>query len=133
MSSLTRSTTPFGLSLRRAHPDACRVRPFAGPRGVDAWRLRLPCGLSVLPGTGLLIAAPATTACFYKFPGELSVITGNGRRVRRDIVPATLSLNGQLAVARSVKVDILMADTGNNRVKIIRADRSIETVARTGV
>jgi uncharacterized protein (TIGR03437 family) len=66
--------------------------------------------------------------------GTLTVVAGNSRPgFSGDGGPATLAqLNGPQGIAVDPFGDIFIADTGNNRVRVVTADGNIQTVAGTG-
>jgi sugar lactone lactonase YvrE len=98
-------------------------------------RLRFPAGIATLSGNRFLIADTGNNRVLLVEPnGQFSTVAG-------DVVPghrgdggpaARARLRSPMAVAPTEDGGVLIADTGNHRVRMARADGTITTVAGTG-
>jgi sugar lactone lactonase YvrE len=99
-------------------------------------RLRFPTGLSALPDGRVLVADAGQHRVVSISPsGAVEVVVGDGHAGHAgDGGPAvSAQLSRPMAVAATSHGDVFIADTGNNRVRVVRGDGRIVTVAGTGV
>jgi hypothetical protein len=132
----------FNHEIRRVRPDGTIVAVagsgVGGPAGdggpATAARLNLPSDTATLPGGGFLIADTGNDRVRRVAPdGTITTIAGSTRGFSGDGGPATAA---QLSEPRDIAVaadgGILIADTGNDRVRRVAPDGTITTVAGVG-
>ena len=130
--------------IRRVWPDG-RIttvagdgtRGFAGDGGpATAAEVASPFGVSPMPDGGFLIADTGNDRIRLVSPsGTISTVAGNGARgFGGDGGPAAAaSLNGPHAVlALPGGAGFLVADTLNNRIRLVASDGTMTTLAGTG-
>jgi hypothetical protein len=130
--------------IRRVWPDG-RIttvagdgtRGFAGDGGpATAAELASPFGVSPLPDGGFLIADAGNDRIRLVAPdGTISTVAGDGTRGYSGDgdVATSASLAGPHAVAAIPGGGFLIADTLDDRIRLVDADGTITTVAGTGV
>jgi sugar lactone lactonase YvrE len=92
-----------------------------------------PSGLAVAPD-GDLIVADTGNNCIRRVPlrGETSTVAGNGKPGYADGPARQAQFNGPIAVAVDTRGNIYVADTYNDRIRMITPDGQVSTVAGNG-
>lgn len=127
-----RRVLPSGQILALAGSGVAGAGGDGGPAG--AAQLNQPSDTAVMPGGAILIADTGNDRIRMVTPGGIiSTVTGSVRGFAGDGRPALL---GQLDQPRDVAVAtdgaIVIADTGNNRVRRIGPDGVLTTIAGVG-
>jgi sugar lactone lactonase YvrE len=92
-----------------------------------------PSGLAVAPD-GDLIVADTGNNCIRRVPlrGETSTVAGNGKPGYADGPARQTQFNGPIGVAVDTRGNIYVADTYNDRIRMITPDGQVSTVAGNG-
>jgi hypothetical protein len=113
-----------------------RIRTLAGPAtATGRAHLKLPGGVAALPRGRTLVADTGNNRVVLVEPrGTLRIVAGDGvAGGRGDGGPAPRArLSGPMAVVPARDGGLIIADTGNNRVRLVRTDGIIITIAGTG-
>jgi sugar lactone lactonase YvrE len=109
----------------------------AGAATVVGGPLKAPYGLAIAPGGDLYIVDTGRDQVLRRLPsGRLEVVAGNGRRGFSGdggrAADASLRLGNPSGIAVARNGTLYIADSGNDRVRAVLADGTIETVAGDG-
>jgi len=131
----------FNHRVRRVGPDGT-ITTVAGTTqglsgdgaGATKAQLSFPSDTAVLPGGGFLVADTGNDRVRRVDPdGTISTVAGTSRGFGGDGGPATSAeLNQPRDVAIASDGAILIADTGNNRIRRVDPNGTISTVAGAG-
>ncbi|HEV8167903.1 MAG TPA: SMP-30/gluconolactonase/LRE family protein, partial [Pyrinomonadaceae bacterium] len=93
-----------------------------------------PSGLAIAPN-GNLIVADTGNNCIRRVPvrGETSTVAGNGKPGYADGEGRKAQFNGPIGVAVDASGNIYVADTYNDRIRMITPDGQVSTVAGNGI
>jgi sugar lactone lactonase YvrE len=152
---LARLADPFGLAMDRAGNlyiadagDTNRIRKLApdgsmrtvaggvegfadGPAAQAAFNT--PSGLAIDGAGNLYIADTGNNAIRKLAPdGTVSTVAGDGQAGYRDGAARQARFNGPIGVAVDARGNVLVADTYNDRIRLISADGQVRTLAGTG-
>ena len=131
----------FNHRIRRVGPDgtittiAGSTQGFSGDgAGATKAQLSFPSDTAVLPGGGVLIADTGNDRIRRVAPdGTISTVAGTSRGFGGDGGPATAAkLNQPRDVAIASDGAILIADTGNDRIRRVDPNGTMSTVAGVG-
>src|ERR1043166_4027686 len=124
--------------VQKIEPDGKITRIAGGPEGSgdgvgDKALFNSPSGLAIAPN-GDLIVADTGNHCIRRVPvhGETSTVAGNGRPGYEDGPGRTAQFNGPIGVAVDAHGNIYVADTYNDRIRMIAPDGQVSTVAGKG-
>ena len=127
--------------IRRIAPNGIITTEVGSARGLAgdggpaaAARLDGPRGLTPLPGGGYLIADSGNGRIRSVAPnGTITTVAGTSRGLAGDGGPAVAAqLNDPRSVSLVEGGGLLIADTGNNRIRRVATDGTIATVAGGG-
>ncbi|HEX3249189.1 MAG TPA: SMP-30/gluconolactonase/LRE family protein [Pyrinomonadaceae bacterium] len=123
--------------IQRIAPDGNITRIAGGPEGFsdgvyDKALFNSPSGLAIAPN-GDLIVADTGNNCIRRVPvrGETSTVAGNGRGYT-DGPGHTAQFNSPIGVAVDTRGNIYVADSYNDRIRMITPDGDVRTVAGKG-
>jgi len=124
--------------IQRIAPDGSITRIAGGPEGFldgvfDKALFNSPSGLAVAPD-GALIVADTGNNCIRRVPlqGETSTVAGNGKAGYADGPARQAQFNGPIGVGVDTRGNIYVADTYNDRIRLITPDGQVSTVAGNG-
>jgi sugar lactone lactonase YvrE len=124
--------------IQKIGPDGKITRIAGGPEGsgdgvFDKALFNSPSGLAIAPG-GDLIVADTGNNCIRRVPvrGETSTVAGDGKAGYADGPARTAQFNGPIGVAVDTRGNIYVADSYNDRIRIITPDGQVSTVAGKG-
>jgi sugar lactone lactonase YvrE len=120
-----RGISPEGVVFTLAGGDA----GFADGVG-SAARFDSPSGLAIDPNGALIVADTGNNAIRrVSRNGEVTTIAGDGTPGHRDGPASQARFNGPIGIAVDAAGRILVADTYNDRIRVIAADGSVSTLA----
>jgi len=131
----------FNHRIRRVAPDGTITTVAGSTQGLSGdgsgatkAQLSLPSDTAVLPGGGFLVADTGNDRIRRVGPnGTITTVAGTSRGFGGDGGPASAaSLNQPRDVALASDGAILIADTGNDRIRRVDPDGTITTVAGVG-
>jgi sugar lactone lactonase YvrE len=124
--------------IERIAPDGIITRIAGGPEGFldgvyDKALFNSPSGLAVAP-SGDLIVADTGNHCIRRVPlrGETSTVAGNGKPGYADGPARDAQFNGPIGVAVDPRGNIYVADSYNDRIRMITPGGQVSTVAGNG-
>ncbi len=124
--------------IQRIAPDGSITRIAGGPEGFgdgifDKASFNSPSGLAIAPG-GDLIVADTGNNCIRRVSirGETSTIAGDGKAGYADGPARSAQFNGPIGVAVDTRGNIYVADTYNDRIRMITPGGQVSTVAGKG-
>src|SRR6185369_13066605 len=124
--------------IQRIAPDGSLVSIAGGVEGFgdgveDKALFNAPSGLAIAPD-GNLIVADTGNNCIRRVPirGETSTIAGNGKPGYADGEGRKAQFNGPIGVAVDASGNIYVADSYNDRIRMITPDGQVSTVAGNG-
>ena len=96
-------------------------------------RFKTPSGLAVSPRGDLFVADTANNRIRKISPkGETSTIAGDGTAGYADGPASTAQFNGPIGVAVDARGNIYVADSYNDRIRLVSPDGQVSTVAGKG-
>src|SRR6185503_10849242 len=114
--------------IQRIAPDESITRIAGGPEGFGDGvegkaQFSSPSGLAIAPD-GTLIVADTGNNCIRRVPirGETSTIAGNGKPGYADGPAREAQFNGPIGVAVDTRGNIYVADSYNDRIRMITPD-----------
>jgi sugar lactone lactonase YvrE len=124
--------------IQRIAPDGSITRIAGGPEGLGDGvegkaQFNSPSGLAIAPD-GNLIVADTGNNCIRRVPiqGETSTVAGNGKPGYADGPGRQAQFNGPIGVAVDPRGNIYVADSYNDRIRMITPDGQVSTVAGNG-
>ena len=124
--------------IQRIAPDGNVTRIAGGPEGFedgvfDKALFNSPSGLAIVPN-GDLIVVDTGNNCIRRVPirGETSTVAGNGKPGYADGPARNAQFNGPIGVAVGANGNIYVADTYNDRIRMITPEGEVSTVAGKG-
>ena len=124
--------------IQRIAPDGNVTRIAGGPEGsgdgvFDKALFNSPSGLAIAPN-GDLIVADTGNNCIRRVPirGETSTVAGNGKPGYADGPGRNAQFNGPIGVAVDARGNIYVADSYNDRIRMITPEGQVSTVAGKG-
>ena len=124
--------------IQKIAPDGKITRIAGGPEGsgdgvFDKALFNSPSGLAILPG-GDLIVADTGNNCIRRVPvrGETSTVAGDGKPGYADGPARAAQFNGPIGVAVDTRGNIYVADSYNDRIRMITPEGQVSTVAGKG-
>ncbi len=124
--------------IQRIAPDGSLVSIAGGVEGFgdgveDKALFNAPSGLAIAPD-GNLIVADTGNNCIRRVPirGETSTIAGNGKPGYADGEGRKAQFNGPIGVAVDASGNIYVADSYNDRIRMITPKGQVSTVAGQG-
>ena len=124
--------------IQRIAPDGSITSIAGGPEGFgdgifDKASFNSPSGLAIAPG-GDLIVADTGNNCIRRVSirGETSTIAGDGKAGYADGPARSAQFNGPIGVAVDTRGNIYVADTYNDRIRMITPGGQVSTVAGKG-
>ncbi|HKG47000.1 MAG TPA: hypothetical protein VKB02_09745 [Pyrinomonadaceae bacterium] len=124
--------------IQKIDPDGNVSRIAGGVEGYgdgveDKALFNTPSGLAVLPN-GDLVVADTTNNRIRQIPlrGETSTIAGDGTAGYADGPAKTAKFNGPIGVAVDARGNIYVADSYNDRIRLISQDGQVSTVTGQG-
>ena len=124
--------------IQKIAPDGKITRIAGGPEGsgdgvFDKALFNSPSGLAILPG-GDLVVADTGNNCIRRVPvrGETSTVAGDGKPGYADGPARAAQFNGPIGVAVDTRGNIYVADSYNDRIRMITPEGQVSTVAGKG-
>jgi len=124
--------------IQKIAPDGKITRIAGGPEGsgdgvFDKALFNSPSGLAILPG-GDLIVADTGNNCIRRVPvrGETSTVAGDGKPGYADGPARAAQFNGPIGVAVDTRGNTYVADSYNDRIRMITPEGQVSTVAGKG-
>ena len=124
--------------IQRIAPDGIITRIAGGPEGFGDGvegkaQFNSPSGLAIAPD-GTLIVADTGNNCIRRVPvrGETSTVAGNGKPGYADGPAQQAQFNGPMGVAVDTRGNIYVADSYNDRIRMITPGGQVSTVAGNG-
>ena len=124
--------------IQKIAPDGKITRIAGGPEGsgdgvFDKALFNSPSGLAILPG-GDLIVADTGNNCIRRVAvrGETSTVAGDGKPGYADGPARAAQFNGPIGVAVDTRGNIYVADSYNDRIRMITPEGQVSTVAGKG-
>ena len=124
--------------IQRIAPDGSITTIAGGVEGnVDAVagkaQFNTPSGIAIAPNGDLIVADTGNNR-IRRIPirGETSTVAGNGEAGYEDGPARTAQFNGPIAVAVDPRGSIYVADSYNDRIRMITPDGQVSTVAGKG-